>query len=621
VPTLDLKEGDFEGLKDNFMSEAVGFIEAAEEGTYGFRLMSDDGSKLWIDARVVVDNDGLHGDAPKDGEVALSRGRHALRIQHFENSGGERLTLQWKPPAGQQFDLIPPDHLSHDASATPATASGVKRIIPPLRRGRPGDGTPVAGMHPSAKIIKGITHGVVTLPPFARAMWEPRLGEDPRKGAWLVPAPQGIECQWGWGLMEGHGLLFGCGTEVFRCVGDDSEARAAGPPVFQQGAAFRFATGDVEVEWIQSNKDHVTFEMEAVRAMKNGFEIEFTKPLDPRIGWEADSYYVEQWPFGDAAGSSVQPGRSGDANGASEPRPSGRDSSPPYRDGIRYPVKSASVSPDRRKVFLEIDSLRPSHVVYLRLLPPCLSESGELPWSTEAWYTLNVVPENRMGEVRQPPPSEPQNVLTDAEKAAGWKLLFDGKTTAGWRGFQKREMPGGWSVVDGALVRTGVGGDIVTAEQFDSFELQLEWRIGPAGNSGIFFRVSEAAPNKYVFETGPEMQVLDNAEHVDGKNPKTSAGSNYALHAPSRDVTQPVGLYNKVRLVVNGPHVEHWLNDEKIVEYELWSEAWEKLVAASKFASMPRYGREKTGRIALQDHGDKVRYRNIKIRRLDGRNQ
>lgn len=115
------------------------------------------------------------------------------------------------------------------------------------------------------------------------------------------------------------------------------------------------------------------------------------------------------------------------------------------------------------------------------------------------------------------------------------------------------------------------------------------------------------------------MQVLDNAEHVDGRNPKTSAGSNYALHAPPRDVTQPVGLYNQVRIVVDGPHVEHWLNGEKVVEYELWSQEWEKQVAGSKFASMPDYGREKTGRIALQDHGDKVWFRNIKIRRLDKR--
>jgi hypothetical protein len=112
------------------------------------------------------------------------------------------------------------------------------------------------------------------------------------------------------------------------------------------------------------------------------------------------------------------------------------------------------------------------------------------------------------------------------------------------------------------------------------------------------------------------MQVLDNHEHVDGRNAKTSAGANYALHAPVRDVTQPVGLFNKVRILVNDNHVEHWLNDVKVVQYELGSDEWRDLVAASKFASMPNYGQVRKGHIALQDHGDKVWYQNVKIRPL-----
>jgi cytochrome c len=334
--------------------------------------------------------------------------------------------------------------------------------------------------------------------------------------------------------------------------------------------------------------------MLAVRAMRNGLEIEFTKPLDPRCGWEAGSYYIEQWPFDNAHGAG------------------------PTRDGAVYPVKSASVSADRNRVFLEIDSLKPSHVVYLRLLPPCLSEAGELPWSTEAWYTLNTIPKDRAGEVLTPPPAPPQNLLTDAEKAQGWRLLFDGKTTAGWHNYRKPPADSlqGWAVADGCLVRVGPGGDIATDDEFANFELKLEWRVGPAGNSGIFYRVSEAPPNRYVWETGPEMQVLDNAEHADGRSPLTSAGSNYALYAPPKDVTRAVGLFNEARIVVMGSHVEHWLNGEKLVEYELGSPDWESLVKGSKFASMPRYGREKTGHIALQDHGDKVWFRNIKVRPL-----
>ena len=345
--------------------------------------------------------------------------------------------------------------------------------------------------------------------------------------------------------------------------------------------------------------------MLAVRAMTNGFEIEFTKPLDPRCGWEADSYYIEQWPF------------SAEGTEGTEPEARARVS-PPRRDGVRYPVKSASVSPDRKKVFLEIENLKESHVVYIRLLPPCVSEDGDLPWSTEAWYTLNAIPRNRFGKVLAPPAKGPQNFLTAEEKAADWELLFDGKTTDGWRGYKKARFPDqGWEVIDDCIVRVGPGGgDICTVEQFDNFELKLDWRICAAGNSGIFCRVDERYG--WPWESGPEMQVLDNAEHADGRNPKTSAGSNYALHAPVRDVTEPVGFFNQVRIVADGPHVEYWLNDVKIVEYELESPEWEKLVAESKFKNMPHHGRIKKGHIVLQDHGDKVWYRNIKIRRLRG---
>jgi hypothetical protein len=173
-------------------------------------------------------------------------------------------------------------------------------------------------------------------------------------------------------------------------------------------------------------------------------------------------------------------------------------------------------------------------------------------------------------------------------------------------------MPEGWEVLDGALARTGPGGDIVTRETFGDFELSIDWRVQPGGNSGIFFRVGEE--HAFVWETGPEMQVLDNELHPDGRDPKTSAGADYALHAPAWDTTRPPGRWNRARLVVAGTHVEHWLNGEKLLEYELGSEDWEARVAASKFASMPDYGRRASGHIALQDHGDPVAYRNIRIR-------
>lgn len=209
------------------------------------------------------------------------------------------------------------------------------------------------------------------------------------------------------------------------------------------------------------------------------------------------------------------------------------------------------------------------------------------------------------------------NQLTAEERAAGWRLLFDGRTTAGWRGYGQEAVSGGWTVVDGALTRVGPGGDIITEDQFASFELALEWRIGPGGNSGIFFHVIEDPALGAVYESGPEMQILDDQAHRDGLQPETSAGSNYALHARSQDVTRPVGDWNEARILVRGDHVEHWLNGQKIVEYELGSEDWQERVRASKFKDMPRYGTARRGHIALQDHGDPVSFRNIRIREIE----
>ncbi|MBI4476142.1 MAG: DUF1080 domain-containing protein [Acidobacteria bacterium] len=206
------------------------------------------------------------------------------------------------------------------------------------------------------------------------------------------------------------------------------------------------------------------------------------------------------------------------------------------------------------------------------------------------------------------------NTLTDEEKAAGWKLLFDGQSTAGWRGFKSEMAPDGWTAVDGLLTRVGRGGDLLTIEEFGDFELRLDWKIEKGGNSGIFYRGVE--DSEAIYWSAPEMQILDNGGHRDGKNSATSAGSNYALHAPVRDVTKPIGEWNEVRIVAKGAHVEHWMNGVKLLEYELWSPEWEALVKASKFKEHPGYGRAKKGHIGLQDHGNPIWFRNIKIRPL-----
>ena len=209
----------------------------------------------------------------------------------------------------------------------------------------------------------------------------------------------------------------------------------------------------------------------------------------------------------------------------------------------------------------------------------------------------------------------PVNRLAAEEEEAGWRLLSDGTLDA-WRGYRRPDVPAGWSVTDGAIAFTpGVeSGSIITRDQFADFELAFEWRVEERGNSGVFYKVTEAERAPY--GTGPEYQVLDNAGHPDGQQPETSAGANYALQAPVGDVTRPVGDWNQARIVVRGPRVEHWMNGVKIVEYELWTDEWRALVAKTKFAEWPSYGMAGEGHVGLQDHGDPVWYRNVKIREL-----
>ena len=211
--------------------------------------------------------------------------------------------------------------------------------------------------------------------------------------------------------------------------------------------------------------------------------------------------------------------------------------------------------------------------------------------------------------------AETPNTLTRAEANDGYVLLFDGMSTEHWRGFKKGGFPEGWIIDGDALTRTESGGDIVTREPYDSFELRLEWKISPGGNSGIMWHVIESDDVQATYQSGPEMQVLDDAGYPDIE-PEHSAGACYALYPPSSAATKPVGEWNQVRLRVDDGHVEHWLNGVKICYYQLWSEDWNERVQASKFSSMPLFARARSGYIALQDHGDAVWFRNLRIKRL-----
>jgi hypothetical protein len=198
--------------------------------------------------------------------------------------------------------------------------------------------------------------------------------------------------------------------------------------------------------------------------------------------------------------------------------------------------------------------------------------------------------------------------------AAAMTVLFDGTNTDAWRGYKRETFPEkGWAVKDGTLSPI-VGGDrvdLITKDVYRDFDLELEWKVGPMGNSGVMYDVAETEPESYY--TGPEMQVLDDIGHKDGQNSKTSAGSLYALVAPTGKVLKPVGEWNKARIVKKGNHVEHWLNGKKVVEYELGSPALAALIKDSKFKEWPKFAQATEGHIVLQHHGDPAWFRNVRI--------
>jgi hypothetical protein len=207
------------------------------------------------------------------------------------------------------------------------------------------------------------------------------------------------------------------------------------------------------------------------------------------------------------------------------------------------------------------------------------------------------------------------NTLTQAERTAGWRLLFDGTTTKGWRGYKSDAVPNGWRAANGTLTKDSSVGDILTADQFGNFELALDWKIAKGGNAGIFYRGTEEYD--HIYWSAPEYQLLDDANAPDGKNRLTSAAAAYALYPPPAGIVKPAGEWNSTRIVVNGAHVEHWLNGQKVVQYELWSPDWEAKVKASKFKDWPNYGRAKSGYLAIQgDHDGALALRNIKLRTL-----
>ncbi|HLT81123.1 MAG TPA: DUF1080 domain-containing protein [Cyclobacteriaceae bacterium] len=218
------------------------------------------------------------------------------------------------------------------------------------------------------------------------------------------------------------------------------------------------------------------------------------------------------------------------------------------------------------------------------------------------------------------------NTLSEAEAAAGWELLFDGETLDGWKRYNADDIGPLWAVEDGTIVckgeglgegTEGIGGSLMTTRQFGNFELSVDWKISPGGNSGILYHVVEDPKYSHDYHTGPEFQLMDDAAWNGELREEQKAGSNYDMHAPGPNTkVNPVGEWNTARIVYNNGHVEHWLNGEKILEFEEGTPDYEERYKNSKWPEFPDWNKFKEGAISLQDHGANAYFKNIKIREL-----
>lgn len=221
---------------------------------------------------------------------------------------------------------------------------------------------------------------------------------------------------------------------------------------------------------------------------------------------------------------------------------------------------------------------------------------------------------------------ESDNQLSSKEKADGWVLLFDGQTKNGWQKFDGSPTGAAWTIENGTLFlntakkeqwQTQDGGDIVTDESYGNFHLKLDWKIAPNGNSGIMFHVNQQEKQyQWPWQTGPEMQILDNNGHPDAKIIKHRAGDLYDLISAQPETAKPAMQWNHAEIIVQNSKLQLWLNHVKVVETTLWNDQWRTMISNSKFKDMKGFGSYNTGKIALQDHGDTVWFKNIKIKKL-----
>ncbi|MFT7617660.1 MAG: cytochrome c [Planctomycetota bacterium] len=798
-----------------FLTISRARLTIKEAGEYVFRLTSDDGSALYLDKKMILDHDGLHGSTAREARLKLEPGAYPIEVRHFENLGGWRITLEWRRPGQKEFELLDRDYVSTPKGVVRVTSPGKKRVKKRVYATAQGDGRPLTSIHPGYKLatlrpegfkpkiggidfLKGgrmvvccwepsgkvyILDGVqdadpkkVTLKEIASGLAEPlgikvvgdrlfvlqkqeltelidhdgdevideyRCVSDDwtvssnfhefsfglvEKDGWLylnlaiAINPGGastnpqvenrgrtvrVNIETGktefltYGLRTPNGIGKGPGGEIFitdnqgdwlpsskllilkegafygqrAALPKDWDPKTpvtppvvwlpqneignspAEPTLFlngpfmgqmavcdvthggikrvfiekvgdtYQGAVFRFtqgleaginrmkilAGGSIFVggigsggNWGQDGKlwyglqrlvpdGQKTFEMHGIRVAKNGFNIDFTEKLGYGMGTRVEDYTVESFRYEATA-----------AYGG------------PKIDLRQEEVSQVHVWKNRRRAFIAVSKMEAGRIYYLRLSPHIRSENHRALWTTEAWYTLNKLPKRTMPVPATEFVDPPHNLLLNKEKKQGWKMLFDGKSAEHFRGFKSDKLPDkGWQVIDGALchLKGEGGGDIITKEQFGDFEFQCEWQISENGNSGIIYRVNELGHSTWA--SGPEMQVLDDARLVDSTAPYHRAGSLYEFIACKKDAVRPTGEWNHARIVFKDDQVEHWLNGILVVQYR-WSKGWFRdQIAKTKFAGEPYFAKAKRGHIALQDHGDTVKYRNIKVRPLN----
>ncbi len=341
-----------------------------------------------------------------------------------------------------------------------------------------------------------------------------------------------------------------------------------------------------------SYNEKSTFEMLAVRAKTDGMEIELTEPILAGTNLKVEDFDVQQYYY------------------VATPAYGG-----PKKGEEVLKVVSVNLSEDRKKIFLEIDGIKERKVVYIHIKQPFISQSRQSLWSTETWYTMTKIPANKPGFKSSTPA---HNTLSEAEVKEGWELLFDGKSIDKWHSYNGEGLNPEWVVTPaGELHLTKRGGkDIVTNEEFENYELTLEWKIIKGGNSGLMFNIVEDPKYGSMWHTGPELQFLDDKRHRDSKLPSHRAGSLYDLIPTTPVTANEAEEWNRIRLIIKDGHAEHWQNGYKVVEYEMFSPAWDEMVSKSKFKNKPDFGKFKKGRFGLQDHGDKIWFRNIKVREL-----